>query len=137
MLDFCQSLSLLIPCVLIFCSPLLSLSTTPLVPCKEGVLRCEFDWFKSCFYALFFIFPTDDENITVVDNAALKQGCAGLVALILEAVKMVSDFSSIKINRALNLLMIISLSSLSLCSLGSVLFHPAFVGYFVTAYAWK
>ncbi|KAK2562014.1 COMM domain-containing protein 3 [Acropora cervicornis] len=30
----------------------------------------------------------NDENITVVDNAALKQGYAGLVTLILEAVKM-------------------------------------------------
>ena len=60
---------------------------------------------KSCFCSLFFIFPTDDENITVVDNAALKQGYAGLVTLILEAVKMVSDFSSIRINRALNLLL--------------------------------
>ncbi|KAK2562012.1 COMM domain-containing protein 3, partial [Acropora cervicornis] len=37
----------------------------------------------------------NDENITVVDNASLKQGYAGLVSLILEAVKMVSDFSSI------------------------------------------
>ena len=53
---------------------------------------------KSCFCSLFFIFPTDDENITVVDNAALKQGYAGLVTLILEAVKMVSDFSSIRLN---------------------------------------
>ena len=59
---------------------------------------------KSCFYALFFIFPTDDENITVVDHAALKQGYAALVTLIVEAVKMVSDFSSIRLNRALYLL---------------------------------
>ena len=60
---------------------------------------------KYCFHSLFFMFPTDDENITVVDNASLKQGYAGLVSLILEAVKMVSDFSSIRLNRPLNLLM--------------------------------
>ena len=50
-------------------------------------------------FAIFYI------SHTVVDNAALKQGYAGLVAVILEAVKMVSDFYSIWLNRALNLLM--------------------------------
>ncbi|XP_067020382.1 cilia- and flagella-associated protein 157-like isoform X2 [Acropora muricata] len=49
-------------------------------------------------FRYFRIFQTDDENVTVVDNASLKQGYAGLVTLILEAVKMVSDFSSIRLN---------------------------------------
>ncbi|XP_015750970.1 PREDICTED: golgin subfamily A member 6-like protein 2 isoform X2 [Acropora digitifera] len=44
-------------------------------------------------FRYFRIFQTgknssDDENVTVVDNASLKQGYAGLVTLILEAVKM-------------------------------------------------
>ena len=50
----------------------------------------------------FFLFSTDDEDIISVDNASLKQGYAGLVSLILEAVKMDSDLSTIRYkNRAL------------------------------------
>lgn len=37
----------------------------------------------------------NDEDIISVDNASLKQGYAGLVSLILEAVKMDSDLSTI------------------------------------------
>ena len=43
-----------------------------------------------------FLFSTDDEDIISVDNASLKQGYAGLVSLILEAVKMDSDLSTIR-----------------------------------------
>ena len=52
---------------------------------------------KVCvFIHFFFMFPTDDEDIVSVDNASLKQGYAGLVTLILEAVKMDSDLSTIR-----------------------------------------
>lgn len=44
----------------------------------------------------FFLLSTDDEDIISVDNASLKQGYAGLVSLILEAVKMDSDLSTIR-----------------------------------------
>ena len=47
-------------------------------------------------HIVFFLFSTDDEDIINVDNASLKQGYAGLVSLILEAVKMDSDLSTIR-----------------------------------------
>ena len=47
-------------------------------------------------HIVFFLFSTDDEDIISVDNASLKQGYAGLVSLILEAVKMDSDLSTIR-----------------------------------------
>ena len=39
---------------------------------------------------------TDDEDIASVDVASLKQGYAGLVTLVLEAVKMDSDSPTIR-----------------------------------------
>ena len=42
-----------------------------------------------CFYA-------DDEDITCVDAATLKQAYSGLVTMILEAVKVDCDSSSIR-----------------------------------------
>ena len=39
---------------------------------------------------------TDDEDIASVDVASLKQGYAGLVTLVLEAIKMDSDSPTIR-----------------------------------------
>ena len=51
---------------------------------------------KVCvFIYTFFILPTDDKDVTSVNNALLKQGYAVLVTLILEAIKLDSDLSTI------------------------------------------